>query len=291
MKLKASSSRVLLWGSLLLSLTTGLFADGNRYYLNDHLATTVGTSDAAGEIAALEADAFGAPIDAGQAPSRYTGKPYDDDLGAFVFPFRNYRPEEARWMSADPSGFPDGVNGLAYSPNPNSEIDPLGLLKNYTALVRADGSPATTQFAWSVLSLLGFSTREVLATYQIYQATTNDNSNVILVYKFLSGAETIKGYDFSYNCHGFTFTGGAYYVEGQSVQTILSGDGYKLIPSNGDFSNARVGVWGTDTHSATVTAATPSAVTQVRGKLGGISEPRTSSPSGQGYAGNITYYE
>jgi RHS repeat-associated protein len=129
MKIKASSSHVFLWGSLLLSLTTGLFADGNRYYLNDHLATTVGTSDAAGEIAALVADAFGAPIAAGQAPSRYTGKSYDDDLGAFVFPFRNYRPEEARWMSADPSGFPDGVNSKSYAAIPNLSIDRDGLYK------------------------------------------------------------------------------------------------------------------------------------------------------------------
>jgi RHS repeat-associated protein len=128
MTIQHTSTRLLRWGALVLDLTSGLFAADTRYYLNDHLATTVGITDAAGEIAAIEADAFGAPLAAtGQVPSRYTGKPYDEDLGAFVFPFRNYRPEEGRWMSADPSGFPDGVNARASVQNPNSQLDPLGL--------------------------------------------------------------------------------------------------------------------------------------------------------------------
>jgi RHS repeat-associated protein len=107
--------------------SAALAADGTRYYVNDHLATTVGIADAAGEIAAIEADAFGSPIAGGANAGRFTGKPYDEDLGAYVFPFRNYRADEARWMSADPSGFPDGVNGRFYIGNPFSTIDALGL--------------------------------------------------------------------------------------------------------------------------------------------------------------------
>lgn len=100
-----------------------------RYYVNDHLATTVGITDAAGEIAAIEADAFGSPMSAADNAGRFTGKPYDADLGAYVFPFRNYRADEARWMSADPSGFPDGVNGVAYAPVPTAALDNDGLSK------------------------------------------------------------------------------------------------------------------------------------------------------------------
>ena len=37
----------------------------------------------------------------------YTGKPYDADLNAYLFPFRNYSPDLGRWTVADPSGFPD----------------------------------------------------------------------------------------------------------------------------------------------------------------------------------------
>jgi len=112
--------------------TSSVFASsGTRYYLNDHLATTVVIADAAGEIAAMEADAFGSPLAGGGNPGRFTGKPYDEDLGAYVFPFRNYRAEEGRWLTPDPSGFPDGVNGLHYASSPLTGIDRLGLTFSY----------------------------------------------------------------------------------------------------------------------------------------------------------------
>jgi RHS repeat-associated protein len=77
----------------------------------------------------METDAFGAPLAAGRPPARFTGKPYDEDMGAYIFPFRNYRPDSASWMTPDPSGFPDGVNNHVYAPNPALEVDGLGLYK------------------------------------------------------------------------------------------------------------------------------------------------------------------
>jgi RHS repeat-associated protein len=132
-----------IWRALLATLALGLtgsvgFAADAHYYVNDPLATTVAIADAAGEIAAIEADAFGAPLATGAAPSRYTGKPYDADLGAFVFPFRNYRPEEARWMSADPSGFPDGMNGRTYQAFVFTQLDPFGLRFVFNGQYAAD---------------------------------------------------------------------------------------------------------------------------------------------------------
>jgi RHS repeat-associated protein len=112
---------------LALASTVGNLSAADTYYVSDHLATTTAVTDAAGEIASLEADAFGSPVSGGEQAARYTGKPYDADIGAYVFPFRNYRSDEARWMSADPSGFPDGINNKWYAANPNSEFDPLGL--------------------------------------------------------------------------------------------------------------------------------------------------------------------
>ena len=47
----------------------------------------------------------------------YTGKPYDADLGNYVFAVRNFDPQIGRWTSADPSGFPDGVNNMIYVNN------------------------------------------------------------------------------------------------------------------------------------------------------------------------------
>ena len=57
----------------------------------------------------------------------YTGKPYDADLGAYTFNFRNYDPAVARWTTVDPSGFPDGVNNRIYAPVPTGQLDPNGL--------------------------------------------------------------------------------------------------------------------------------------------------------------------
>lgn len=59
----------------------------------------------------------------------YTGKPYDEDLGSYVFNYRNYSPERTRWTTADPSGFPDGANNLIYSGNASTfSFDPDGLV-------------------------------------------------------------------------------------------------------------------------------------------------------------------
>jgi RHS repeat-associated protein len=58
----------------------------------------------------------------------YTGKPYDAELGSYIFKFRNYNPETQRWNSADPSGFPDGANNYTYASNqPIFIIDDNGL--------------------------------------------------------------------------------------------------------------------------------------------------------------------
>ena len=60
----------------------------------------------------------------------YTGKPYLEETGQYVFLFRHYDPELGRWTSADPSGFPDGANSRIYICNtPNYAFDFLGLAR------------------------------------------------------------------------------------------------------------------------------------------------------------------
>lgn len=150
-------------------------SDDSHYYVNDHLATTVGIADAAGDIAALEADAFGLPLSATESVSRFTGKPYDADLGAYVFPFRNYRADEARWMSADPSGFPDGTNRSAYLANALRAVDPLGLVVvvhgNTTAYDQAKAYATSTSIGQALWSQLESSSQ----TYNIDVVTGMDS--------------------------------------------------------------------------------------------------------------------
>lgn len=57
--------------------------------------------------------------------ARFTGKPYDEDLQAYVFPYRNYDASTARWRSSDPAGYPDGINQHFYAA-PMLGIDILG---------------------------------------------------------------------------------------------------------------------------------------------------------------------
>ena len=58
----------------------------------------------------------------------YTGKPYDADLGAYTFNYRNYDPQTTRWTTTDPSGFPDGANNFIYVNNRICDaVDPEGL--------------------------------------------------------------------------------------------------------------------------------------------------------------------
>ena len=66
-----------------------------------------------------------------QAPDEqtqfFTGKPYDAASGTYLFKYRTYNPNLARWTSIDPCGFPDGANNQLYAPIPTSKIDALGL--------------------------------------------------------------------------------------------------------------------------------------------------------------------
>ena len=46
----------------------------------------------------------------------FTGKPMVDELG-YSFLFRNYNPNQGKWTTTDPLGYPDGWNNLAYVNN------------------------------------------------------------------------------------------------------------------------------------------------------------------------------
>ena len=92
-------------------------ADGVMF--NDVLGTTLG-ADGAGGYAAASLTSFGDPAPGGPrsraADALFTGKPHVDGLG-YAFLFRNYRSGLGKWMTADPLGYPDGWNRLAYGNN------------------------------------------------------------------------------------------------------------------------------------------------------------------------------
>jgi RHS repeat-associated protein len=71
----------------------------------------------------------------------YTGKPYLEETGQYLFLFRHYDPELARWTTADPSGFPDGANNQVYVRCPTVQFDSFGLYTYSYYDLTVAGSP------------------------------------------------------------------------------------------------------------------------------------------------------
>ena len=87
---------------------------------NDALGTTVG-SKSNGKYSAAALTAFGENLSVDsptptQNSNFFTGKPMVEGLG-YAFWMRNYRAGLAKWQTADPLGYPDGWNQLAYCGN------------------------------------------------------------------------------------------------------------------------------------------------------------------------------
>ena len=110
-------------------------------YFNDVLGTTVGASRRS-RYAANAMTAFG---EGGSRHGFFTGKPQVDGLG-HAFLFRNYRASLAKWQTADPLGYPDGWNQLAYCGNMAIRVfdicggmtyDPRGLTADEVAQLAA----------------------------------------------------------------------------------------------------------------------------------------------------------
>ena len=111
-----------------LSLKTG---SGVKYFLQDHLGSTVGLADAAGTVAATQSyDAFGNGADAA-FPTRYqfTGREFDRFTGLQYSRARWYHPGIGRFISEDPIEFAGGdINLYGYVwNNPTMFTDPMGL--------------------------------------------------------------------------------------------------------------------------------------------------------------------
>lgn len=94
-------------------------------YLNDMLGTTVAAKSAR-RCSAAALTAFGEPLPGAGGGAFFTGKPQVEGLG-YAFLYRNYRADLAKWQTADPLGYPDGWNQLAYGVNsPLEGVDLLG---------------------------------------------------------------------------------------------------------------------------------------------------------------------
>ncbi|MFA7232183.1 MAG: RHS repeat-associated core domain-containing protein, partial [Victivallaceae bacterium] len=104
--------------------------DSSKVLFDDMLGNTVGSLED-GKFSAINRTAFG-ESNSDSELNFFTGKPQVKGLG-YAFMFRNYRADQGKWQTADPMGYPDGWNNLAYVNNrANSNVDPLGLCREVT---------------------------------------------------------------------------------------------------------------------------------------------------------------
>ncbi|MGJ3243897.1 MAG: hypothetical protein ACFE0O_13225, partial [Opitutales bacterium] len=113
------------------------FAKGKRATAGfSYLTTALGVN--VDEVSDIESARFIRLRSGGATPDRQ-GKPYDADLQAHVFPYRNYATDLGRRTSADPLGFPDGPNRHFYAPVPTMGLDALGLyIERVTGVSQTD---------------------------------------------------------------------------------------------------------------------------------------------------------
>ena len=95
---------------------------GDKVLFNDLLGNTLGVKDQS-SYQPIRMTAFG---ESDNADAFFTGKPLVGELG-YTFLFRNYRPDQGKWQTADPLGYPDGWNNFAYvNNNTINGCDPQG---------------------------------------------------------------------------------------------------------------------------------------------------------------------
>jgi len=102
-----------------------------RYFLPDHLGSTVYLADPAGALKTRYTySPFGETTQSGEAstnPFQYTGRE-NDNTGLYYYRARYYDPAIKRFISSDPIGLGGGLNTYAYvENNPLQLVDPLGL--------------------------------------------------------------------------------------------------------------------------------------------------------------------
>ena len=113
-------------------------------YFNDMLGTTVGFKTN-GKYSPAALSAFGEDLTVHsptptQNSNFFTGKPFVEGLG-HAFLMRNYRASLGKWQTADPLGYPDGWNQLAYCRNGVTSAVDLWGCATVTSTIFERGTP------------------------------------------------------------------------------------------------------------------------------------------------------
>ncbi|MBQ2623489.1 MAG: hypothetical protein IJG18_00145 [Kiritimatiellae bacterium] len=160
-------------------------------YFNDALGTTVG-SKSNGKYSAAALTAFGEGTDADKA--FFTGKPMVEGLG-HAFLMRNYRAGLAKWQTADPMGYPNGWNALAYCGNGvTSAVDYIGGITIYTTSRTGTASNSVSWRGTLASNVRGFESQvdsfSVSVDYEVVGSF--DDGSIDIVFSNIRGSWDIS---------------------------------------------------------------------------------------------------
>ena len=199
--------------------------EGVRYHEHDFLGTTLWSTDIKGNLVKDYQDTtiFGEGSIQKDRSARFTGKPYDEDLQAYVFPYRNYDASTARWRSSDPAGYPDAINNQFYAAVPTYALDPLGCWKMTSIVVSY--APKPTQYIPSGETTVNVTVEIPLVWFKIEREEGDIGSKTFTI----SGQVSFNGDTWEKVSHDFTILDGMqsakYYTPNLGKESYNLGEG------------------------------------------------------------------
>ena len=198
------------------------------YFGTDILGSVRSTSNIhSGEVGSVSYDIFGSPYQKSGSfladdslDFGYLGKPYNAVTELYDYGFRDYSPEIARFSSVDP--IRDGRNWYCYVVNdPVNYVDLWGLLE-----MGPDGgyvfyAKTSNDGELIIENVIGNSGSPIAIINGYLRA--DDGTEIEAYYK----TSRDKDWHENYDCHGFTFTNGTFWINNEEVEKILEGDNYQ----------------------------------------------------------------
>ena len=152
----------------------------DKVLFNDMLGTTLGIKDG-DKVMQNNLTAFGESLNSSLLTenSFFTGKPHIGELG-YAFLFRNYRPDQGKWQTSDPLGYPDGWNNFAYCNNhAGTAIDYLGAYEIEWKGTWTDAEKTAVLNAFSAVNARIYSLISQITNQIEHLISIRENSNVI----------------------------------------------------------------------------------------------------------------